>query len=65
MFDMKFMHFNVDCVSLNVYCVLSFRFTCLFTFLLNGADAMCGGLKVINQYKIKYDTSLNSCKSPP
>ena len=47
-----------------MYCVLSFKFTCLFPFHYYGVDAMGGGLKIINQNKIKYDTTLNSCKGP-
>ena len=48
-----------------MYCVLSFRVTCLFAFDCSCVDAMCGGLKGINHDKRKYDTSLNSCKGPP
>ena len=48
-----------------MYCILSFRVTCLFPSNYSGVDAMDVGLKGINQDKRKYDTSLNSCKGPP
>ena len=48
-----------------MYCVLSFRVTCLFPFHYSGVDTMGGGLKGINKDKRKYYTSLNSCKGPP
>ena len=59
MFDMKFTYFNIDCVKLNVYRVLSFRVTCLFSFHCSGVDAMIGGLKGIDHHKRKYYTRLN------
>ena len=48
-----------------MYCVLSFRVTCLFVFHYSGIDAMGRGLKGINHDKRKDDRSLNSCKAHP
>ena len=47
-----------------MYCVLSFRVTYLFDFNCSGVDAMGGGLKGINNGKIKYDKCMNTSKGP-
>ena len=50
---------------LSMYAIPSGHDTCLFYLHYSGTDAMGGSLERINQDKIKYDTSLNSCRPPP
>ena len=48
-----------------MYCVLSFRVTCLFAFRFPGVYDVGGCLKGTNHDKRRDDTSMNICKGPP